>query len=669
MAAGMRFTVLLHLMQAMYTLAHDSRFLPLSRSHSLLAMDTDRCPDCEETQQGEFSNLLETESNILNKPRIRQVRQAGMLFVLELSVSENGNGPFPQRVGQVAQVEPGSLITLALEGPGIDEDLFSFNGATGEVFVHKRLDRENKDLYKFTLKLLNSTGIAQKEVLVIVNVIDQNDHRPQFLGQPYVARIPEHSEAGTIVLQFSAQDDDDANTGNGELRYSLLTPDPNHTWPVTFEIDPNTGELNSTTDPALLDRESLPMLEYTVVVKVSDNAGSDAALINTATAKIIIEDINDHSPAFLETSVNLTVEEGTYGHILNLTVFDDDLPGSPNWLAVFNITSGDPYGHFNISTDPDTNVGILEVVEALDYETMANYVLKVKVTNEVPLADRTTVGPNATVTINLKVKDQNEPPVFSDPILVMEEPENMPKGTTIITLNASDPDTHNQRFWYKIGSDPAGWLKVNSDTGEVTTTTKLDRESSYIQGDHNYTATFLAIDNGSPVATSTATLLIYLEDENDNAPTVSPIIGWACHGKINSTVALLTATDIDLPPHAGPFSFSLGPLATSVHSKTGHAFRLNHNTRLQSAWNIVPVNGTHAHLILQDKLPKGQYLLPVHVSDSGRPMQSNQILFNASVCSCYGGQPVDCISASTRSLSFPATFLILLATLSVLLLL
>lgn len=660
---------MLQLMQAVYTLALDSNFLPLLQSHSLLVKDTDRCPGCERTQQGEFSNLLETESNIPNKPRLRHVREAEMLFVLELAVSENGNGPFPQRVGLVAQLEPGSTATLVLEGPGMNEDPFSFNSASGEVFVHKRLDREEKDKYRFTMKLLNSSGFTLKEVAVIVNVIDQNDHRPQFLGQPYVARIPEHSEAGTKVLQFSAQDEDDPNTGNGELRYSLLVPSPNDTWPVTFEIDPNTGELNSTTDPARLDRESLPMLEYSVVVKVSDNAGSDAALINTATATIIIEDINDHSPAFLETSVSLAVEEGTYGHILNLTVFDDDAPGSPNWLAVFNITSGDPYSHFNISTDPDTNIGILEVIEALDYETMANYVLIVSVTNEVPLVDRTTVGPNATLTIKLQVKDRNEPPVFSDPVLVMEEPENMPTGTTIIKLNASDPDTHNQGFRYQIGSDPAGWLKVNSNTGEVTTTTKLDRESSYIQGDHNYTATFLAIDNGSPSATSTATLLIYLEDENDNAPMLSPTIGWACHGKINSTVALLTATDIDLPPHAGPFSFSLGPLATSVHSKSGHAFRLNHNKRLQSAWHIAPLNGTHAHLILQDKLPKGQYLLPVQVSDSGRPMQSNQILFNASVCSCRGGQPLDCISASTRFLSFPATFLLLLAILSVLLLL
>lgn len=45
------------------------------------------------------------------------------------------------------------------------------------------------------------------------------------------------------------------------------------------------------------------------------------------------------------------------------------------------------------------------------------------------------------------------------------------------------------------GSDPAGWVTVDSKTGEVTTAKALDRESPHVK-DGIYNVTVLVVDNG-----------------------------------------------------------------------------------------------------------------------------------------------------------------------------
>lgn len=45
--------------------------------------------------------------------------------------------------------------------------------------------------------------------------------------------------------------------------------------------------------------------------------------------------------------------------VQRLTVTDLDAPNSPAWRATYRILEGDDGGHFTITTDPETNQGIL----------------------------------------------------------------------------------------------------------------------------------------------------------------------------------------------------------------------------------------------------------------------------------------------------------------------
>lgn len=51
-------------------------------------------------------------------------------------------------------------------------------------------------------------------------------------------------------------------------------------------------------------------------------------------------------------------------------------------------------------------------------------------------------------------------------------------------------------FRYSKLSDPANWLRIDPDTGRITTIAVLDRESPYVKNSL-YNATFLATDSGT----------------------------------------------------------------------------------------------------------------------------------------------------------------------------
>lgn len=63
---------------------------------------------------------------------------------------------------------------------------------------------------------------------------------------------------------------------------------------------------------------------------------------------------------------------------------------------------------------------------------------------------------------------------------------------------------------------------------------------------------------GNPPATGTGTLIIYLEDYNDNAPYVVPSVARVCEDAQEVNVAIVGGRDKDLPPNGAPFKIELG---------------------------------------------------------------------------------------------------------------
>ncbi|CAB1329369.1 unnamed protein product [Coregonus sp. 'balchen'] len=171
---------------------------------------------------------------------------------------------------------------------------------------------------------------------------------------------------------------------------------------------------------------------------------------------------------------------------------------------------------------------------------------------------------------------------------------------------------------YSKLADPADWLSINNTNGQIITTATLDRESIYVKN-NIYEATFLAVDNGSPMASGTGTLQIYLIDVNDNAPSLLPRESQICE-RINRNAGInITAADADMDPNVGPFVFELPTFPASIRRN----------------WTVSRLNGDYARLSLRTQyLEPGVYEVPVIVTDSGNPPLSNRSIIKVKVCPC-----------------------------------
>ncbi|XP_060693972.1 cadherin-13 [Hemiscyllium ocellatum] len=585
-------------------------------------------------EEGNRSSVLKESLKVGNISTLHRRKRS--LIAPPISFPENQRGPFPKVIGRVI-TDRQDGIKFQVHGKGVEEEpkgVFKINDQSGEIIVTRSLDREVMDMYILQVEITDSTGkLLEGPATLYITIIDQNDNKPLFREGPYVGHVLEASPTGTTVMRMTAFDADDTNTDNAVLRYSIIKQTPETPSPNMFYIDPEKGDIVTVVPPSILDRETLEVLKYELIVQAKDMAGSDVGLTGTATATIIIDDKNDHPPVFTKSMFQATVNEGFTGIILNLTVEDNDDPATGAWRAVYTIINGNPDMNFKIETNPKNNDGMLFVDKSLDYERSAFHTLLIKVENEDPIMPEISYGSSSTTTVQVTVLDANEPPVFNPDPTIVVKPENIAVGSVIVTLNATDQDIlQKQTIKFAQFQDLAGWLTINPANGTVTTKAALDRESPHVHNSQ-YTSLYLAIDNGVPVATGTGTLIITLLDVNDNPPSVFPTIAKFCEDTKDVNVAILGATDKDLHPNADPFKFQLGK-----------------QPGIEKTWKITQVNSTHAQLRLLQTLKRANYILPIVVTDGGDPPLTNSTDVLVQVCSCKKNK-MDCSSANSLHIS------------------
>ncbi|XP_037264624.1 cadherin-13 isoform X2 [Falco rusticolus] len=588
-------------------------------------------------KHGALKEIFKIEGN-LGIPR-----QKRAILATPILIPENQRPPFPRSVGKVIRSEGTEGAKFRLSGKGVDQDpkgIFRINEISGDVSVTRALDREAIANYELEVEVTDLSGkTIDGPVRLDISVIDQNDNRPMFKEGPYVGHVMEGSPTGTTVMRMTAFDADDSSTDNALLRYHILKQTPTKPSPNMFYIDPEKGDIVTVVSPVLLDRETMETPKYELVIEAKDMGGLDVGLTGTATATILVDDKNDHPPEFTQKEFQATVKEGVTGVIVNLTVGDRDDPATGAWRAVYTIINGNPGQSFEIHTNPQTNEGMLSVVKPLDYEISAFHTLLIKVENEDPLIPDIAYGPSSTATVQITVEDVNEGPLFHPNPMTVTKQENIPIGSVVLTVNATDPDTlQHQTIRYSVFKDPAGWLEINPTNGTISTTAILDRESPYVQN-NIYTALFLAIDSGNPPATGTGTLHITLQDVNDNVPSLYPTLAKVCDDAKDLKVVVLGASDKDLHPNTDPFKFEL--------SKQSGPEKL---------WRITKLNNTHAQVILLQNLKKANYNIPISVTDSGKPPLTNNTELKLQVCSCKKSK-MDC--SATDALHISMTLILL----------
>ncbi|KAJ8247329.1 hypothetical protein GJAV_G00245060 [Gymnothorax javanicus] len=534
-------------------------------------------------------------------------------FIPPIIIPENQTGLFPMPMVQIRSSRDSEVkIEYSITGPGATEDpvdAFTIDKSSGWLSVTLPLDREKQAKYVLLAHakaIGSSSGRAEDSMEIIINVIDQNDNKPTFTKDTYTGSVVESSPKGFEFMKVKAVDLDEPGSVNTDVRYKILSQDPESPNAEMFFINPTTGGIQ-VQSPGL-DRENFP--KYTLIIQAADMEGQ--GLVNSCTAIISVTDSNDNAPEFKQNSYTVSVPENEVGYtVVKMPVTDGDEPHTPAWEATFKIIEGDKDGFFSVSTGPSKQEGIITTIKGLDFEKNALYTLLVTVENVAPFATRL---PTSTATVVVNVEDQNEAPIFNPVLKLVSEPENLEVRANITLYTATDPDTaKKQKVWYKTGRDPGGWLDVNKDTGLITVRSPMDRESVFVK-DGKYVALILGIDDADIPATGTGTLLIELEDVNDNAPTIEERTITMCNQ--DPQPVTLSVSDKDGPGFDAPFRVDL-----QGSSETNWTAEVN-------------AKETGIVLGLKSCLEQNDYIVVLRVYDVQGLYQDSSVL--AKVCDCKG---------------------------------
>ena len=434
------------------------------------------------------------------------------LYTLNISESTTPGTALPDL--SIAATDPDYNVVLRYSIPsdqGVSD--FRIQQASGLIIVAQTLDYESTRDYRFTIVTEDSQG-NQDNATVVIYIIDENDNTPVFNSTVYSETIPENFPVNDAVLTVRATDRD--STSNSDLTYYITAGNTGN----AFRIDSQTGVISLHNS---LNREVNS--SYALTVEAVD-AGSPQ-LTGSATVNIMVSDVNDHPPRFLQAEYRGFIDEtaATGDRVLDssnntLIISYDD----PDEGAVVTITFLGTYP-FTI----DSSTGIVTVDGALDFEQTPSYTIVMSIRDDLGLH-----GAPATLIINLRPFNDH-PPQFDQESYTLTLPENSRGGETVLRVRATDRDGA-EVITYRIDTDfiegdidfpepSSGMLQssgyeeenvtfpfeIGSLSGEVNLTRDLDYETA-----REWDFSIVATDLGG--LETRASVVVTVSNLNDNAP-------------------------------------------------------------------------------------------------------------------------------------------------------
>ncbi|XP_070270855.1 protocadherin gamma-A2 isoform X13 [Myotis yumanensis] len=425
---------------------------------------------------------------------------------LELKISETTTPGFriPLKSAHDADIRENTLQKYELN-PNEHFSLDVRNGADGnkypELVLERALDREEEAVHHLVLMALDGGDPVRSGTSRIrVMVLDANDNAPVFTQPEYHVSVPENMAVGTRILTVTATDADEGS--NAQVAY-FQEKNPGKSSEV-FELKPASGEI---TIIKSLDYEDAKFHE--IDIEAQDGPG----LLTRTKVIVTVLDVNDNAPEFYITTATSSIsEDSPPGTIIALfNVHDRD--SGQNAFITCSLPENLP---FKLERSVD-NYHRLVTTRALDREQFPSYNITVTAKD----------GGNPSLSteahILLQVADINDnPPTFLHTSYSAYMPENNPRGASIISLTANDPDSdHNAHVTYSLaeytlhGAPLSSYISIHSDTGVLYALRSFDYEQF-----RELQLWVTAQDSGDPPLSSNVSLSLFILDQNDNTPEI-----------------------------------------------------------------------------------------------------------------------------------------------------
>nr|XP_046254566.1 cadherin-17 [Scatophagus argus] len=464
----------------------------------------------------------------------------------ELDVPEGTAVPYP--IYQFQVTHPG-VNNFRLSGEGKDDINISNDGW---LYLQRPLDWSQDNHFVVMVEALADDEVVDGPVYVTINVLDVNNNAPYFNQTFYTAVVREHNPPGVPFTRVFAFDQDDPQTPNAHLSYSLVSQIPNKHNILLFQIDPRTGEISTTkegeemitsregiqyhmgeersidtlkikfneycpvqnipyeenpfftcVERAEMRRRNVDPLEdpdYTLIVRVQDMGGaSETALSGNTRVHVIVQQNLWVNPGPITVKENL---KETYP--LAITKVQSNEPN-----AVYSLVQKERELKFPFQITGD---GEIYVTEELDREDKDMYILVVIAT------DNTGREVDPPMEIQVLVEDVNDnAPVCEKNESVFEMQEGEPVGSLIGQLLANDADEHgtlNAHLTYSIVSqgpdETLNPFSIDAADGRIQVLRSLQRKDQQLYN--------LNVRVSDPVFSTECKVIIKIIDVNNEIP-------------------------------------------------------------------------------------------------------------------------------------------------------
>ncbi|KAM5301572.1 protocadherin gamma-A3 isoform 14-T14 [Glossophaga mutica] len=513
------------------------------------------------------------------------------------------------------QLTPNDYFSLAVK-------IVSDGAKYPELVLEQALDREEKKVHQ--LVLIASDGgnpIHSTNLCIQVIVLDANDNPPVFTQPEYRVSVQENLPVGTWLLAVNATDPDEGF--NAQVSY-ILDKMPGKIAQI-FHLNSVTGDI---TISKSLDYEDAMFHE--IKIEAQDGPG----LLSKAKVLVTVLDVNDNAPEITITSFTGSVsEESTAGKEVALVNVHDRDSGQNGQVTVV-VLGNMP---FNLEKSIDQYYRLV-TARSLDREQTSEYNITLRATDEgsPPLSTDTH--------ITLHVADINDnPPAFTHASYSAYIPENNPRGASIFSVTAQDPDSiENAHITYALTEDTvqgvplSTYISINSDMGVLYALRSFDYEQV-----RDLKLLVTASDSGDPPLSSNVSLSLFVLDQNDNAPEI-----------LYPTLPTDGSTGVELAPRSAEPGY-LVTKVVAVDRDSGQNAWLSYHLLKASEPGLFMV-GLHTGevrtvraLLDRDALKQS---LVVAVQDHGQPPLSATVMLTVAVA-----DSIPDVLADLASLEIPST--------------
>ncbi|XP_055015024.1 protocadherin alpha-5-like [Boleophthalmus pectinirostris] len=385
-------------------------------------------------------------------------------------------------------------------------DVFAIDEKTGTVTNIKNIDFEENSAFEVRVQARDkATSPMSSHAKILIEVLDVNDNAPEISVTSLLDTVKEDATVGTAIALVSVSDRDGGKNGQVQCRINNNVP---------FKLETNYKNYYSLVVNGPLDRESTR--QYNISISAIDEGSPP--LTSTSLITVHVSDVNDNSPVFTESLVNIYLKENSAVGSVIKTVTADDADVDQNGHVTYSLLKhpGESV-HLSTMVNINSETGDIVTLQTFNFEELKTFQFKVQATDSgVP-----PLSSNVTVNVFILDENDNSPSIlapYSEHGSVNSEsiPYSAEAGYFVAKIRAVDADSgYNALLSYHL-SEPKGnnLFRIGTSSGEIRTKRRMSDNDL-----KSHPLVVLVCDNGEPSLSATVSIDVVVVESTADIQT------------------------------------------------------------------------------------------------------------------------------------------------------